>query len=168
MNTEKYQHTPTQQMDSIDVNESSSAVLGVAAGEDRYLIPMTEVSEVIPIPKLAHVPLTKSWFLGLANVRGNLYGITDLGAYLGGKPIPYNLKSRILLVSSGNKICGGFIVNSMLGIRNLTEFTPVKSAKKKLSQGIAAQYKDTEGRVWRELSLFALLREEKFFQVARA
>ncbi|WP_297324697.1 chemotaxis protein CheW [Nitrosomonas sp.] len=167
MSTEKYQHTPTKQIESVDINEASSAVLGVAAGEDRYLIPMAEVNEVIPIPKLAHVPLTQSWFLGLANVRGNLYGITDLGVYLGGYPMPFNLKSRILLASSGNKVCGGFIVNSMLGIRNLAEFTPIKSTKKKLPQGITAQYKDTEGRVWKELSLFELLREEKFFQVAR-
>lgn len=167
MSTEKYQHTPNNQIESIDINEPSSAVLGVAAGEDRYLIPMAEVSEVIPIPKLAHVPLTQSWFLGLANVRGNLYGITDLGVYLGGDPMPFNLKSRILLVSSGNKVYGGFIVNSMLGIRNLAEFTPMKSAKKKLPQGITAQYEDTEGRVWKELSLFELLHEEKFFQVAR-
>jgi len=158
---------PDKQIESIDISEPSSAVLGVATGEERYLISMAEVSEVIPIPKLAHVPLTQSWFLGLANVRGNLYGITDLGVYLGGNPMPFNLKSRILLVSSSNKVYGGFIVNSMLGIRNLTEFTPIKSAKKKLPQGITAQYKDTEGRVWKELSLFEVLREEKFFQVAQ-
>jgi twitching motility protein PilI len=87
------------------------AVLGVATGEDCYLIAMNEVSEVIPIPKLARVPLTQSWFLGLANVRGSLYGITDLGVYLGGDSRPFNLKSRILLTSSGNKVLSGFIVN---------------------------------------------------------
>ncbi len=167
MSTEKYQHTFTKQIEGADINETSSAVLGVAVGGDRYLIPMIEVSEVISIPKLAHVPLTQPWFLGLANVRGNLYGITDLGAYLGDNSMPFNLKSRILLVSPGNKSYGGFIVNGMLGIRNLAEFSPIKSAKKKLSRGITAQYKDTEGRMWRELSLFELIRNEKFFRIAR-
>ena len=167
MSIEEYQQTLTGQIQSAGTNESSSTVLGVAVGEDRYLIPMTEVSEVIQIPKLAHVPLTQPWFLGLANVRGNLYGITDLGVYLGGAPTAFNLKSRILLVSPGNKIFGGFIVNSMLGIRNLSEFTPVKSAKKKLPKGVTANYKDTEGRLWRELSLYELIRDEKFLQIAR-
>ena len=157
----------TAQMSSIDNSEASSAVLGVAVGEDRYLIPMTEVSEVIAISKLAHVPLTQPWFLGLANVRGNLYGITDLGVYLGGDPVPFNLKSRILLVTPGNKLYGGFIVNSMLGIRDLSEFTLAKLAKKKLPSCITAQYKDAEGRQWRELSLFKLIGDEKFLQVAR-
>lgn len=164
MSTEEYQHALNGPK-SADKNEASVAVLGVAVGEDRYLIPMIEVSEVIPIPKLARVPLTQPWFLGLANVRGNLYGITDLGVYLGGNPMPFNLKSRILLVSPNNKVYGAFVVNSMLGIRNLSEFTSVKSAKKKPSKGIVLQYKDTEGRLWRELSLFELIRNEKFLQI---
>ncbi|WP_394809097.1 chemotaxis protein CheW [Nitrosomonas sp.] len=167
MSIEEYQHTLTEQIQSAGKGDTSSTVLGVAAGEDRYLIPMIEVSEVIQIPKLAHVPLTQPWFLGLANVRGNLYGITDLGVYLGGNPTAFNLKSRILLASPGNNIFGGFIVNCMLGIRSLSEFTPVKSAKKKLSKGITANYKDTEGRLWRELSLDELIRDEKFLQIAR-
>ena len=167
MSIEEYQHTLTEQIQSAGKGDTSSTVLGVAVGEDRYLIPMTEVSEVIQIPKLAHVPLTQPWFLGLSNVRGNLYGITELGVYLRGNPTAFNLKSRILLASPGNKMFGGFIVNSMLGIRSLSEFTPVKSAKKKLPKGVIANYKDTEGRLWRELSLHELIRDEKFLQIAR-
>lgn len=161
---------PSDQSESAektDAHESSTAVLGVAAGEERYLIPMTEVNEVITIPKLARVPLTQPWFLGLANVRGNLYGITDLGVYLGNGPVSFNLKSRILLVSPGNKIYSGFAVSSMLGIRNMSEFARDKSTRKKLPHGVIAQYKDAEGRKWRELSLLALINEEKFLQIAR-
>lgn len=145
---------------SAQTNEASQAVLGVAIGEERYLVPMTEVSEVITIPKLAHVPLTQPWFAGLANVRGNLYGITDLCSYLGIPPLPYNLKARILLVSPDNKIRGGFIVNNMLGIRSLSEFTAENTT------GSDHHYRDSEGRTWRKLSLFELARGEKFMQIA--
>lgn len=163
MNKEKKQSTHTNQTQE----ESSIAVLGVSAGEDRYLIPMYEVSEVISAPKLAHVPLTQPWFLGLANVRGNLYGITDLGVYLGGSSLPFNLKSRILLAAASS-VLSGFIVNNMLGIRSLAEFTPMKLPKKtKLPRGIIAHYKDTDGREWRELSLLELIQDEKFLQIAR-
>lgn len=142
------------------------AVLGVTIGKERYLVPMEEVGEVIAIPKLAQVPLTQPWFAGLANVRGNLYGITDLSIYLGNKPVPYNMKSRILLVSTDDKIQGGFIVNNMLGIRSLSEFIAVAPSKKELMRGIIACYEDTEGRAWRKLSLLELARDEKFMQVA--
>lgn len=167
MSTKESQQTINQTRVTTGNGETSSAVLGVAVGEDRYLISMAEVSEVIPIPKLAHVPLTQPWFLGVANVRGNLYGVTDLGVYLGKDSSPYNQKSRILLASPGDKLHGGFIVNSMLGIRSLSEFTSTRTAKKKLPKGIIKQYKDTEGRLWLELSLFALIREEKFLHIAR-
>lgn len=141
-------------------------VLGVTIGEERYLVPMEEVGEVIAIPKLAQVPLTQPWFAGLANVRGNLYGITDLSIYLGNKPVPYNVKSRILLVSTGDKIQSGFMVNNMLGIRSLSEFITVVPPKKELMRGIIACYEDPEGRAWRKLSLLELARNEKFMQVA--
>lgn len=165
METQKRPVTEVQS-DPVINDASSTAVLGVSVGDDRYLISMMEVNEVIPIPKLEPVPLTQPWFLGLANVRGNLYGITDLAVYLGGNSAPFNLKSRILLASLNNKIFGGFIVNNMLGIRNLSDFTPAKSAKKKLSQGITALHEDAEGRIWRQLSLLELLREEKFLHIA--
>jgi len=167
MSTEKTQRTISQKRTDTEDSQTLSAVLGVAVGEDRYLVPMAEVSEVITIPRLTHVPLTQSWFLGLANVRGNLYGITDLGAYLGKDSNSFNQKSRILLASPADKLYGGFIVNSMLGIRSLSEFTPIKTAKKKLPQSGIKPYQDTEGRLWQELSLFALIREEKFLQIAR-
>lgn len=142
------------------------AVLGVAIGEDRYLVPMAEVSEVIAIPKLVQVPLTQPWFAGLANVRGHLYGITDLSIYLCGKPMPHNVKSRILLVSLDSKIYGGFIVSHMLGIRNLSEFGLNKTPQKKIIPGVIGRYSDQEGRIWQKLSLIELLRDDLIFQVA--
>lgn len=165
MDTQKEQPIDNQS-NHVSNNNAPTAVLGVLIGEDRYLIPMTEVSEVIPIPKLARVPLTQSWFIGLANVRGNLYGITDLSVYLCGNSAPFTLKSRILLASLNNKIFGGFVVNNMLGIRNLSDFNPVKAPKKTHSLGITDHYEDSEGRVWQQLSLLDLLRDEKFLQIA--
>ncbi|MEK7779229.1 MAG: chemotaxis protein CheW [Pseudomonadota bacterium] len=145
--------------------ENSSPVLGVAIGETRYLIPMSEVSEVIDMSKVVAVPLTQSWFLGLTNVRGNLYGVTDLGAYLGDGATLFNLKSRILLTSLDKKLSGGFVVDSMLGIREQSEFTLLEE-NKKVKETIRKQYKDTEERIWEELSLLALMREENFLQIA--
>lgn len=126
---------------------------------------MNEVSEVISISKVAAVPLTQPWFLGLANVRGNLYGITDLGIYLGGSPMPFNLKSRILLANINKKLSAGFVVNSMLGIRERSEFTLLENKKNKVS--VLNQYQDNEKRIWEELSLFTIMREDQFLKIAQ-
>ena len=37
------------------------------------------------MPEPVPVPLTKPWFLGVANVRGGLYGMIDFGAFLTGR-----------------------------------------------------------------------------------
>ena len=37
---------------------------------------------------------------------------------------------------------------------------------KKMKETMRRQYRDTEERIWEELSLFALMREEKFLQIA--
>ena len=44
------------------------------------------VSEVVPSPSILALPLTRTWFCGLSNVRGNLYSVVDLRAFLGGPP----------------------------------------------------------------------------------
>jgi twitching motility protein PilI len=56
--------------------------LGVEIGGVRYLLDLLEAGEIVPVPALTRVPLTQPWYLGLANIRGNLVGVVDLAAYL--------------------------------------------------------------------------------------
>ena len=60
--------------------------LGILAGERRWLVDLTDTGEVIPVPTIASVPLTRAWYAGVANVRGNLYSVVDFSAFLGGAP----------------------------------------------------------------------------------
>ena len=167
MSIKEYKHSLAEQIKNAHETESSTTVLGVAIGDSRYLVQMIEVSEVIQVPKITPVALTQPWFLGMANVRGKLYGVTDLGLYLGGESVAFTTKSRILLVSSDYKINSGFMVNSMLGIRGLSDFKLVKAAKKTSSAIIPRQYQDSEGRKWGEISLHDLIQDQNFLQIAR-
>jgi twitching motility protein PilI len=61
---------------------ASVAQLGLAIGGARYLVDLAEVGEIVaPVP-VTPVPLTRPWYLGLANVRGSLLGVIDLARYL--------------------------------------------------------------------------------------
>ena len=35
------------------------------------------------MPAIATVPLTQPWFLGVANIRGNLYSVVDFAGFVG-------------------------------------------------------------------------------------
>ena len=57
--------------------------LGVDCGGEQWLIRLSDAGEVIAVPHLATVPRTKPWYLGIANIRGNLYGVIDFAGFLG-------------------------------------------------------------------------------------
>jgi twitching motility protein PilI len=63
-----------------------SARLSFQAGESRWLVRLDGSGEVLPVPPVARVPLTRDWFLGVTNVRGVLYGVSDFAMLLGGTP----------------------------------------------------------------------------------
>lgn len=153
--------TPDAEMTAADI-----AVLGMMIGDVRYLARMNEISEVIPVTEIVSVPLTHSWFLGIINAHGNLYGITDLGVYLGGEAMPFDSRSRILLVSADYRINSGFIVHNLLGIRSLSEFE-CPACNGQLRAGVSHIYLDKEGRTWYELDLRTFVREKRFLQIAR-
>ena len=46
-------------------------LLGVQIGGQNWLVEMREISEVLSPPPMTKVPLTRAWFRGVANVRGN-------------------------------------------------------------------------------------------------
>ena len=57
--------------------------LGLACAGKQWLIRLADAGEVIAVPTLATVPLTRPWYLGISNIRGNLYSVIDFAGFLG-------------------------------------------------------------------------------------
>lgn len=161
----EFQASLSEKLESAAMTQPVSTVLGVLIGKDRWLVNMTDVSEVLQVPKITQVPLTHSWFLGIANVQGNLYGIVDLAAYFGGENIKVEQKTRILLVSPRFEVNSGLLVSRTLGIRNVSDFERIEDGNSS-QPGVSGIYKDNQGQHWNELNLQDLVRDEEFLQVA--
>ena len=58
--------------------------LAVEAAGSKYLFPLTQSGEIFPFTTTLAVPYTRSWFMGVANLRGGLYGVVDLASFVGG------------------------------------------------------------------------------------
>lgn len=145
----------------------STSRLGVMVGEYRLLINLTAVTEVLPVPTLQSVPLTQPWFLGVANVRGNLYNITDLLQFIGKPALPKTIHSRILLLNSLNTTQTALVVTSLVGLRNI-ESMKVKQ-KADIERGlldlfIKQVYEDENQQTWEELNIEALVQHQDFIQ----
>lgn len=140
-----------------------SSKVGVQVGNDRWLVNLSDVSEVIPLPHLTAVPLTKRWFNGVANVRGVLYGVVDFSDYLGAEPTQVNMDSRLLLIHPRYSVNAGLVVRQMLGLKNPEQLQPVESGT--LPEWVAAEYADGDGQVWKELKMQGLVHQADFLTV---
>lgn len=158
---------PLQHPKNTDTPDISiRTALGVIAGHYRWLISMEDISQVLQVPKLVPVPLTHSWFLGITNVRGHLYGVTDLSGCLGATPTPQDARARILLISPRLATNTALLVRRILGIRNIAAFEQVAGAESDPSGTITGLLRDKEKRIWRQLSLHHLAIHDRFIRIA--
>ncbi len=134
------------------------STLGVQVGDEFWLVEMSDISEVLSAPPLTRVPLTKPWYCGVANVRGNLYSIVDLGLFNGGAEISLEGQSRVLLVGQKYAFNAGLLVSRVLGLRNATDWQSSE-------QDGEIRFRDEEGQVWHKLEMPQLLNKPEFLQI---
>jgi twitching motility protein PilI len=133
----------------------------------RVLAPMDEVSEILILPgRLTRVPGAKVWVKGIANIRGNLLPIVDLQAFLGGKPIVTNRRSRVLVINRDD-VTTGLLVGDVQGMRHFSEEQSIASARIEGAIGsfVKAAYKNDDG-IWPVLSMDSLVNDERFRMAA--
>jgi len=145
--------------------EVSSSRLGVQLGGFNALVSLTDISEVVPVPDIMKVPLTHNWFMGMANVRGNLYALTDLASFLGNAARPLTQESRILLVHARFGVNAGLLVDQLVGLRSIDEMK-IQKRTKDMQAWQLDLYKDSNGQEWVELDLAGLLGQKEFMQIA--
>lgn len=56
---------------------SVSSWLAVEAGGSQYLLSLAQSGEIFPWTSIQSVPYTSPWFMGVANLRGGLFGVVD-------------------------------------------------------------------------------------------
>ena len=142
--------------------------LGVACGGEHWLIRLADAGEVIAMPVLASVPRTKPWYVGIANIRGNLYGVIDFAGFLG-RPVdatwPGAGQSRLVLFGPRvGELRAGIIVHRVLGLRNLAELVQ-GDAQANAPAWYGSQWTDADGQTWQEIDLTRLAQDPGFLQV---
>jgi twitching motility protein PilI len=158
--------------------------LAVSVGGQGILVDMSQVSEVLPVPTIYPAPNTQPWFLGTVNVRGHLYAVSDLAAFLKYQSTDSNLnvkKSdwRILLLQANISPHTAILTQRLIGLRRLENLKQVSSAQiSNLSDRIEAdgveahqadcflqvEFEDDEGSLWQVLDCLALVNEQAFMQ----
>ncbi len=160
----EFQLSVAERLRTASSRTALASKLGFQVGADNWFVALHQVSEVVPLPSVVPVPLTRPWFRGVANVRGNLCSMVDFSAFQGGEPIGPGMERRVILVSEQLVGGAGLLVSRMLGLRNPEQFNvAVKPAD--APPWVGAAYVDAGGTRWLELDLPALVREQRFLEV---
>jgi twitching motility protein PilI len=142
--------------------EPPAGYLGVMIGDKNVLVNLQEISETLPMMDIQRVPLVKPWFLGVANVRGVLYAINDLGQILENKPTIISSNARMVMVNEAVTSNVAFVVNKMIGLRKLDE---MQVSEEVVDESICLKtqsYQDADNQIWYMLDCDKLVRSKEF------
>lgn len=141
--------------------------LAVEAGGHGFLLPLAEAGEIFPSKALVPVPHTLPWFIGVANLRGILAGVVDLAGFLGLPAQPVvGEHARVVAFNPALEINAALRVERLAGLRNpeqlQVETAPEGGAPPTF---VGRGLRDDSGRLWQELRLAELARDERFLHI---
>jgi twitching motility protein PilI len=151
---------------AVGTQAPATSWLAVESAGRGFLLPLREAGEIFAAVPLLPVAHTKPWFLGVANLRGGLHGVVDLGAFLGLSRAGAGRDGvRWVAFAAALDINGALQVDKLAGLRGAERMAALPAAA-----GAPAfagpRWRDDRGRVWQELRLAALARDEAFLAIA--
>jgi len=148
--------------------------LAVKAGGHNYLFPLAQSGEIFPIGGVQAVPFALPWFLGVVNLRGGLYGVVDVAAFmarvadipaaLGGAP-----RSATPSVVTFNVALGvncALLVDTLAGLRNPQVFGTSVPPEPEAPAFMGNRFTDADGQTWQEINLQTLSQHPRFLSIS--
>lgn len=162
----EFQQDLSTRLSATHRSEARLAWLAIQAGNENWLIDLADSGEILSPPPIATVPLSRDWFRGLTNVRGNLFSVVDFPAFLGQTPVTMSSEARLLLVGAKHGINTALLVSRAIGLRNPDDFEPDRRFHDE-RPWILGALRDSQDRQWRRLSARHLLADPRFLDAAR-
>lgn len=163
-NLREFQTQLADKLKLAQVSDVTSSKLGFIAGGKYWLVNLDQINEVVTVPGLTEAPWAHAWFVGVASVRGALYGCTDLAAFTGlAEPMPAG-ESHLLLAHPRFGVNAAIRIERALGLRALSDLTPEPIAEDAAAWEIS-RWRDAEDRHWVEISMQNLLATTRFLEV---
>ena len=104
-----------------DVKASGAQLLVTRVGDEALGFRLAAVSEIIRVPRLAHMPFAPESLLGLANLRGLVLPVVSLRRLLGFPDIALDAAARIVVMGGSPPV--GFAVDT---VETLVELPSVR------------------------------------------
>lgn len=145
--------------------------LAVEAAGHKYLFPLTQSGEIFPFTTTQTVPYTHNWFLGVANLRGGLYGVVDLASFVGGQAPAQRsdagrAESRLIALNAMLEVNCALLIDRLAGLRGLDAFSSSSAPPEGSPDYFGSGYTDANGAYWQEINLQALSQQPQFLSIS--
>jgi twitching motility protein PilI len=145
--------------------------LAVESAGRKYLFPLSQSGEIFPYSATQSVPYTHSWFLGVANLRGGLYGVVDLASFVSGQAPAQRsdagrAESRLVALNQLLEINCALLIDRLAGLRNTDAFVSSSDAPAGSPDYFGSGFTDANGAYWQEINLQALSQQPHFLSIS--
>ncbi len=155
-------------------DDAKACWLAVQADQGSYLLPLAQAGEIFPYSPPHPVPYTHPWFLGVAHLRGGLWGAVDLAAFVADMApedrSPHRPEAteeaRLVTFHTHLELNGALRVDRLAGLRGPEDFSASVPPPPGAPAWLAHRYSDAQGRAWQALCLASLAREPRFLSLA--
>ncbi len=149
----------------------SVAWLAVRAGGHNFLFPLGQSGEIFPVANLQSVPYSRAWFRGVLNIRGGLYGVVDLAAFVtedGGiaRTEPPATEPSVVTLNAALEVNCALQVDGLLGLRGADAFTSSSAAEPTAPSYFGPRFVDAAGEHWQEINLRTLSQTPAFLSIS--
>ena len=145
--------------------------LAVEAGRKNYLFPLEQSGEIFPWMSIQPVSYTQSWFVGVANLRGGLFGVVDLASLVDGQAaVPRNelasSDTHLVSLNAAMQVNCVLMIDKLAGLRKQEAFVDFSEKSPSDPAFFGHRYVDTSGASWQEISLQLLAQQAHFLAIA--
>ncbi len=148
----------------------SASWLAVESAGRSMLLPLAQSGEIFPLAVVQTVPYTQNWFLGVANLRGGLFGVVDFASFVTGQSPARRSDSareqaRLVSLNPALEINCAILIDRLSGLRNAQDFVSRDDAIADAPSFFAGSYTDRDGKLWQEINLQAMSNEPDFLTI---
>lgn len=144
-----------------------SGWLAVQAAAQHLLLPLTQCGEIHTSATVQRLPRTQPWLLGVANLRGQIATVVDLGAYLGLPAAPLaadGVCGPLVALPPALGVPAALRLGALKGMRQAAAMQPDDHAAP--PPWAAGAWLDEQGQRWLALDLALMTRQLRFIDVA--
>lgn len=144
--------------------------LAAQVGGLRYLFPLAQCGEIFPWTPVQPAAYTQPWFMGVANLRGGLCGVVDLGRFVApDAPVRADAvlsECSLLSFSAAMELNCALLVDQLGGLRGTESFTASVPPAADAPVYFGNRHTDAAGVHWQEINLLTLSQLPSFLSIS--